>query len=164
MLPPEILDLILSWHMPVCAQAFAGNPRYILYWCYDKGALREVLGMTRDQYRVVQSSLGKFMRRVPKTNQWLSKLSGQARTANRTRGARSAQGDEGWALKGSLSGGLPIERVAPDPLCGDGGLQTHEPRIPTQASGRRSGLAAARKNLGRKSYVGLPAPGINQFT
>ena len=124
MLPPEILDLVLSWHMPVCAQAFAGNPRYILYWCYDKGALREVLGMTRDQYRVVQSSLGKFMRRVPKTNQWLSNLS----------------------------------------LCGDGGLQTHEPRIPTQASGRRSGLAAARKNLGRKSYVGLPAPGINQFT
>ena len=140
MLPPEILDLVLSWHMPVCAQAFAGNPRYILYWCYDKGALREVLGMTRDQYRVVQSSLGKFMRRVPKTNQWLSNLSGQARTANRTRGARSAS------------------------LCGDGGLQTHEPRIPTQASGRRSGLAAARKNLGRKSYVGLPAPGINQFT
>ena len=134
MLPPEILDLVLSWHMPVCAQAFAGNPRYILYWCYDKGALREVLGMTRDQYRVVQSSLGKFMRRVPKTNQWLSKL----------------KRDEGWALKGSL--------------CGDGGLQTHEPRIPTQASGRRSGLAAARHPIARRSYVGLAAPGINQFT
>ena len=124
MLPPELLDLILSWHTPVCAQAFAGNPRYILYWCYDKGALREVLGMTRDQYRVVQSSLGKFMRRVPKTNQWLSKLS----------------------------------------ICGDGGLQTHEPRIPTQARGRRSGLAAARHPIARKSYVGLAPPEIKQFT
>ena len=40
--------------------------------------------MTRDQYRVVQSSLGKFMRRVPKTSHWLSKLE---------------RGRGGWALK-----------------------------------------------------------------
>ena len=71
---PELLDLILSWHMPVCAQEFAGNPRYTLYWCYDKGALKELLGMTRDQYRVIQSSVGKFLRRVPKTRQWLTRL------------------------------------------------------------------------------------------
>jgi hypothetical protein len=80
---PEILDIILSYHMPVCAEEFAGNPMYTLYWCYNKDALRAILGMTRDQYKVVQSKLGRFMRRVPSTNEWLKRGCG------------------GWALKGS---------------------------------------------------------------
>ena len=76
-MPPEILDLILSWHMPVCAQQFTGNPHYTLYWCYDKRALRQILGMTRDEYRVIESKLGTFLRRVPKTNRWLAKVSAE---------------------------------------------------------------------------------------
>ena len=87
-LPPELLDLILSWHMPICAQQFTGNPHYTLYWCYDKNALKELLGMTSDQYRVVQSSLGQFMRRVPKTSNWLTTLP-----------------SGGWALQGSTPSG-----------------------------------------------------------
>ena len=71
-MPPDLLDLILSWHMPICAQQFTGNPNYTLYWCYSKGALREILGMTHDQYTVVESSLGQFMRRVPQTTNWLT--------------------------------------------------------------------------------------------
>ena len=90
-MPPEILDLILSWHMPVCAQQFTGNPHYTLYWCYSKGALRELLGMTSDQYKVVQSSLGKFMRRVPKTSNWLTTFKNE----------RAG----GWALQGSPPSG-----------------------------------------------------------
>ena len=87
-LPTELLDLILSWHMPICAQQFTGNPHYTLYWCYDKNALKELLGMTSDQYRVVQSSLGQFMRRVPKTSNWLTTLP-----------------SGGWALQGSTPSG-----------------------------------------------------------
>ena len=132
---PDILDLILSYHMPVCAQEFAGNPHYILYWCYDNCALKELLGMTKNQYRVVQSSVGKFMRRVPRTEKWLAKLK------------KTEVG--GWALR---------ER-----LCGDGGLQTPEPRSLGQAGGLSPGLAAARKRIARKSYVGPPPPRIKQF-
>ena len=76
MLPPDLLDLVLAFHMPVCAEEFIGNPRYVLYWCYDIRALKEILGMTKDQYRVIQSSLGRFMRRVPRTTSWLSRLKG----------------------------------------------------------------------------------------
>ena len=120
---PDILDLILSYHMPVCAQEFAGNPHYILYWCYDKCALKELLGMTKNQYRVVQSSVGKFMRRVPRTEKWLAKLK------------KTEVG--GWALQGSTASG----------------------------SSRRSPAgAAARRPIARKSYVGLLAPEIKQFT
>ena len=90
-LPAELLDLILSWHMPICAQQFTGNPHYTLYWCYDKNALREILGMTRDQYKVVQSSLGQFMRRVPKTSNWLTTF--QDHQAG------------GWALQGPTPSG-----------------------------------------------------------
>ena len=75
-LPADLLDLVLSFHMPVCAEEFIGNPRYVLYWCYDISALKEVLGMTRDQFRIVQSNLGRFMRRVPRTTSWLSRLRG----------------------------------------------------------------------------------------
>ena len=92
-MPPELLDLILSWHMPICAQQFTGNPNYTLYWCYSKGALREILGMTYDQYRVVESSLGKFMRRVPKTSNWLTTF-------------QNPQAG-GWALQ-SVTGGLQV--------------------------------------------------------
>ena len=74
-LPPDLLDIILSFHMTVVAQEFAGNPHYTLYWCYDKGALRQLLGMTHDQYREVQSSMGKFMRRIPRTSHWLTQVS-----------------------------------------------------------------------------------------
>ena len=115
-MPPELLDLILSWHQPICAQQFTGNPNYTLYWCYSKGALREILGMTRDQYKVVESSLGKFMRRVPRTSNWLTKFN---------------TSQAGWALS----------NVAP-----------------------KSKRAVARGQVSQKSYVGLPAPGINQFT
>ena len=75
-LPKEILDLMLTFHMPVCCQEVPGNPRYVLYWCYDIAALKEILGMTKDQFRNVHSSLGTFMRRIPKTAHWLSRLKG----------------------------------------------------------------------------------------
>ena len=68
--------------MPVCAEDFAGNPKYTLYWCYNKAALKALLGMTRDEYRIIESKLGRFMRRVPSTNEWLKRGCG------------------GWALKG----------------------------------------------------------------
>ena len=122
-LPTELLDLILSWHMPICAQQFTGNPHYTLYWCYDKGALREILGMTRDQYKVVQSSLGQFMRRVPQTSNWLTNF-------------QNPQAG-GWALQGLTPSGSN-RALAP-------------------------GGAADRRPIARKSYVGLPAPGIEQF-
>ena len=98
--------------MPVCAEEFAGNPKYTLYWCYNKAALKELLGMTRDQYRVIESKLGRFMRRVPSTNEWLKRGCG------------------GWALKG------PNPRPVSD----------------------RTGPAAARKKIERKSYVCPPPP------
>ena len=129
-MPPELLDLILSWHMPICAQQFTGNPNYTLYWCYSRSALREILGMTRDQYKVVESSLGKFMRRVPKTSNWLTTFQ------NPQTG--------GWAFN--------------EHLCGDGGLQTSEPRSVDQAGGLSSRLAAARRQVSQKSFVGLPPP------
>ena len=59
--------------MPVCAEDFAGNPKYTLYWCYNKAALKALLGMTRDEYRIIESKLGRFMRRVPSTNEWLKR-------------------------------------------------------------------------------------------
>ena len=73
-LPISLRDLLLSFHSPICSEQFAGNPRYTLYWCYDKEALKELLGMTRDQYRVVHSRLGTFMRRTPETDLWLNRL------------------------------------------------------------------------------------------
>ena len=81
MIPADILDLILSFHMAVCCEEFIGHPNYLLYWVYDKGALRQILGMTKDEYKLVHSKLGKFMRRVPETNTWLTTQTG------------------GWALK-----------------------------------------------------------------
>ena len=73
-LPISLRDLLLSFHSPICSEQFAGNPRYTLYWCYNKEALKELLGMTRDQYRVVHSRLGTFMRRTPETDLWLTRL------------------------------------------------------------------------------------------
>ena len=137
-LPPELLDLVLSWHMPICAQQFTGNPHYTLYWCYDKKKLKELLGMTRDQYRVVQSSLGQFMRRVPKTSRWLSN------TPTPQAG--------GWAL--TPDGVSPGKSVT-------GGLQV----TGANGSSRRSPAGAvARRPIARKSYVGLLPPEIKQFT
>ena len=73
-LPISLRDLLLSFHSPICSEQFAGNPRYTLYWCYNKVALKELLGMTKDQYRVVHSRLGTFMRRTPETDLWLTRL------------------------------------------------------------------------------------------
>ena len=129
-LPTELLDLILSWHMPICAQQFTGNPHYTLYWCYDKGALREILGMTRDQYKVVQSSLGQFMRRVPQTSNWLTNF-------------QNPQAG-GWALTPpdqSVTGGLQVPGA-------------------NGSSRRSPAGAVARRPIARKSYVGLLPPGI----
>ena len=110
-LPISLRDLLLSFHSPICSEQFAGNPRYTLYWCYNKEALKELLGMTRDQYRVVHSRLGTFMRRTPETDLWLNRLLNHGR------------------LKAPLKGGL----------------------------------AAARRQIARKSYVGPPPPSIKQF-
>ena len=136
-LPNDILDLLLTFHMPVCAEEFIGNPRYVLYWCYDKSALKEILGMTKDQFRVVQSSLGQFMRRVPKTAHWLSRLKGLS-------------GYSTWALR-------PPERTPPSsPRMArlqarvQAGPCTNHPREASRPSG-----AAARGSIARISYVGL---------
>ena len=77
--------------MPVCAEDFAGNPKYTLYWCYNKAALKALLGMTRDEYRIIESKLGRFMRRVPSTNEWLKRgCGGWALSTNRASGASEA--------------------------------------------------------------------------
>ena len=75
-LPNDLLDLLLTYHIPVCCQEFVGNPRWCLYWAYDKEALKAILGMTKDEFKVVKSSLGQFMRRVPKNSHWWSRLKG----------------------------------------------------------------------------------------
>ena len=113
-LPISLRDLLLSFHSPICSEQFAGNPRYTLYWCYNKDALKELLGMTRDQYRVVHSRLGTFMRRTPETDLWLTRLL-------------------------------------------DYGTRQAYLRPP------EGGLAAARRQIARKSYVGPPPPRIKQF-
>ena len=73
-LPKALLELLLTFHSPICAQEFAGNPRYTLYWCYNKDALKQILGMTKDQFRLVKSNLGRYMKRVPETDRWLTNL------------------------------------------------------------------------------------------
>ena len=84
MIHSDILDVILSYHRPVCCQAFAGNPNYSLYWVYDKGALKEMLGMTQDTYRQIRSNLGSFLKRNPRTQEWIAAMPwlGPARGAN----------------------------------------------------------------------------------
>ena len=74
MLPEDILDMILSYHRPVCAEVFIGNPNYTLYWCYDRRALRQILGMTNNEYRMVKSRLGEFLKRNPETNAWIANM------------------------------------------------------------------------------------------
>ena len=74
MIPPELLDVILSYHRPVCCESFAGNPNYSLYWVYDKGALKEMLGMSQHLYSLIRSNLGFFLRRNPRTQEWLSSI------------------------------------------------------------------------------------------
>ena len=98
-LPKDLLDLLLTFHMPVCAEEFIGNPRYVLYWCYDIAALKEILGMTQDQFRVVQSNLGRFMRRVPRTASWLHSL-------------RRLPGYTAWAFSGGAARDPPIPPIA----------------------------------------------------
>ena len=73
-LPPEILDLILSFHRNVCAEEFAGNPYYTLYWVYDKRALRELIGLSRDKYKTIKSKLGPYMKRNPATSSWIASM------------------------------------------------------------------------------------------
>ena len=114
MLPTAILQLLLSFHSPICAQEFAGNPRYTLYWCYNKDALKEILGMTKDQFRLVQSNLGRYMKRVPETDRWLTNL-------------------------------------------------LNYPKNQPSKAHLKVGLAAARGNVNRKSYVGPPPPELKQF-
>ena len=123
-LPISLRDLLLSFHSPICSEQFAGNPRYTLYWCYNKEALKELLGMTRDQYRVVHSRLGTFMRRTPETDLWLTRL-------------------------------LNHGRINPDPSLSPSGDSSLRPP--------EGGLAAARRQIARKSYVGPPPPSIKQF-
>ena len=67
MVPKDLLDLILSYHRPIVEQMFAGNPKYTLYWAYDKSRLKEMLGMTHGKYKLIRSRLGRFLRRVPET-------------------------------------------------------------------------------------------------
>ena len=91
-LPISLRDLLLSFHSPICSEQFAGNPRYTLYWCYNKEALKELLGMTRDQYRVVHSRLGTFMRRTPETDLWLTRLLNHGRINPETPNLRPPEG------------------------------------------------------------------------
>ena len=74
MLPLEIIDLILSYHRPICVEGFAGNPNFTLYWMYNKDALREIIGMTEGKFRLIKSRLGQFLRRVPATDRWVSSI------------------------------------------------------------------------------------------
>ena len=63
-LPPDILNVILSFHRGICEESYYdGNPTYQLYWAYDISALRELLGMSKDKYRRVKSSFGRFLRK-----------------------------------------------------------------------------------------------------
>ena len=73
-LPLEILDLLLSFHRTVCAEDFAGNPNYTLYWAYDKRALRELIGLSKDKYKIIKSKLGPFMKRNPATSSWIASM------------------------------------------------------------------------------------------
>ena len=81
--------------------------------------------MSKDQYRVVHSRLGTFMKRAPETDLWLTRLLNYGRTPS------------------PASAGLNI------PL----------PKAPL-----KGGLAAARRHIARKSYVGPPPPDVKQFT
>ena len=104
-LPISLRDLLLSFHSPICSEQFAGNPRYTLYWCYNKEALKELLGMTKDQYRVVHSRLGTFMRRTPETDLWLTRLLNHGRINPET--PLSPSGDsrlKGVSWQGGVSG------------------------------------------------------------
>ena len=69
-LPSEILSLILSFHWPVVQQEFSGNPQYTLYWRYNKAKLKAYIQMTQE-FKVVTSGLGQFLRRNKETAKWL---------------------------------------------------------------------------------------------
>jgi len=91
-LPPVIIDIILSYHRPICVEGFAGNPNFTLYWMYNKDALREIIGMSEGKYRSIKSRLGQFLRRVPSTAEWVASvpyISGQNRNELAARGALS---------------------------------------------------------------------------
>ena len=110
-LPISLRDLLLSFHSPICSEQFAGNPRYTLYWCYNKEALKELLGMTRDQYRVVHSRLGTFMRRTPETDLWLNRLLNHGRVPSNLRppegGLAAARGGHTLIARKSYVGPPP---------------------------------------------------------
>jgi hypothetical protein len=67
--------------------------------------------MTKDQFRLVKSNLGRYMKRVPETDRWLTNLL----------------------------------------------------NYPKSKAHLKVGLAAARGNVNRKSYVGPPPPEVLQF-
>ena len=73
-LPSEILDLVLSYHRNVCAEAFAGNPNYTLFWAYDKLALKALIGLSYEKYNLIKSKLGPFMKRNPATAKWIASM------------------------------------------------------------------------------------------
>ena len=84
MLPSDLIDLILTFHRPICAESFAGNPNFTMYWMYNKDALREILGMTDHKFKQIKSRLGRFLRRVPSTAEWVASMPwlGPARGSN----------------------------------------------------------------------------------
>ena len=84
MLPPELIDIILTYHRPICVEGFTGNPNFTLYWMYSKEALREILGMSNEKFKQIKSRLGPFLRRVPKTQEWVASVPwlGPARGSN----------------------------------------------------------------------------------
>ena len=91
MLPLEIIDLILSYHRPICVEGFAGNPNFTLYWMYNIDALREIIGMSEGKFRLIKSNLGQFLRRVPSTAEWVASVPWLGNISGSRRGQLAAR-------------------------------------------------------------------------
>ena len=76
MLPPDLLNLILSFHRSVCQEEYEGDPAYQLYWAYDISDLRELIGMTRERYHQVKYSFRRLIRKNRNTVAWLARPPG----------------------------------------------------------------------------------------
>ena len=74
MLPSELIDIVLSYHRPICVEGFTGNPNFTLYWMYNKDALKQILGMSNEKFKQIKSKLGPFLRRVPRTQEWVASV------------------------------------------------------------------------------------------
>ena len=111
MLPLEIIDLILSYHRPICVEGFAGNPNFTLYWMYNKDALREIIGMTEGKFRLIKSRLGQFLRRVPSTAEWVASVPWLSSARN-----TSGQNREQLAARGRLSQKSYVNCPPPDSI------------------------------------------------